>query len=41
MAAKPYLRPALETSSTQLLDSLTMSLRTAILKYKAKQPKKG
>ena len=41
MAAKPYLRPALETSSSQLLDSLTMSLRTAILKYKAKQPKKG
>lgn len=41
MAARPYLRPALETSSPQLLDSLTMSLRTALLKYKAKQPKKG
>jgi HK97 gp10 family phage protein len=41
MAAKPYLRPALETSSSQLLDSLTLSLRSAILKYKAKQPKKG
>lgn len=41
MAAKPYLRPALETSSPQLLDSLTMSLRTALIKYKAKPPKKG
>ena len=41
MAAKPYLRPALETSSSQLLDSLTLSLRSAILKYKAKQTKKG
>jgi HK97 gp10 family phage protein len=43
MAAKPFLRPALETSSRVLLDSLTMSLLNAISKskYKAKQPKKG
>lgn len=41
MAGKPFLRPALETSSSQMLDSLTQSLKTAILKYQAKQPKKG
>jgi HK97 gp10 family phage protein len=41
MAGRPFLRPALETSSSQMLDSLTQSLKTAILKYQAKQPKKG
>lgn len=41
MAGKPFLRPALETSSSEMLDSLTQSLRTAISKYQAKQPKKG
>jgi HK97 gp10 family phage protein len=41
MAGKPFLRPSLETSSSQMLDSLTQSLKTAILKYQAKQPKKG
>ena len=41
MAGKPFLRPALETSSSQMLDSLTQSLKTAISKYQAKQPKKG
>jgi HK97 gp10 family phage protein len=41
MSAKPYLRPALETSSSQLLDSLAISLRDALTKYKAKPPKKG
>ena len=40
-AGKPFLRPALETSSSQLLESLTMSLKNALSKYKAKQPKKG
>ena len=41
MAARPFLRPALETSSPEMLNLLTDSLRTAILKYQAKQPKKG
>ena len=41
MAAKPFLRPALESSSPEMLNLLTESLRTAILKYQAKQPKKG
>jgi HK97 gp10 family phage protein len=41
MAGKPFLRPALETSSSEMLNSLTESLRTAISKYEAKQPKKG
>ena len=40
-AGKPFLRPALESSSSQLLESLTMSLKNALSKYKAKQPKKG
>jgi HK97 gp10 family phage protein len=40
-SAKPYLRPALETSSTEMLSSLADSLRTAITKYQAKPPKKG
>lgn len=41
MPSKPFLRPALETSSTQLLESLATSLRNALIKYKAKPPKKG
>jgi HK97 gp10 family phage protein len=41
MAAKPFLRPALESSSPEMLNLLTESLRTAISKYQAKQPKKG
>jgi HK97 gp10 family phage protein len=41
MAGKPFLRPALESSSSEMLNSLTQSLRNAILKYQAKQPKKG
>jgi len=41
MAGKPYLRPALETSSSEMLSSLAQSLRTAITKYQAKPPKKG
>jgi HK97 gp10 family phage protein len=39
-AGKPFLRPALESSSPQLLDSLAISLKDALTKYKAKTPKK-
>ena len=32
MPAKPFLRPALETSSAQLLESLATSLRNLLIK---------
>lgn len=39
--AQPFMRPALETNSQNVVDSLATHLRTAITKYKAKQAKKG
>jgi HK97 gp10 family phage protein len=38
--AKPYLRPALERSSSQVAGSLGKSLKIALEKYKAKQAKR-
>lgn len=39
--AQPFMRPALESNSQGVVDSLASHLRTAITKYKAKQAKKG
>lgn len=39
--AQPFMRPALESNSQNVIDSLAGHLRTAITKYKAKQAKKG
>jgi hypothetical protein len=40
VAAKPYLRPALERSSEGVASSLGESLKFSLEKYKAKQIKK-
>jgi HK97 gp10 family phage protein len=39
--AQPFMRPALESNSQNVVDSLAAHLRTAITKYKARQAKKG
>lgn len=39
--AQPFMRPALESNSQNVIDSLAGHLRTAITKYKSKQSKKG
>lgn len=41
MAGKPFMRPAMETSTGEVLNSLAQSFKTALEKYKAKQAKKG
>jgi HK97 gp10 family phage protein len=41
MAGKPFMRPAMETTTQPVLNSLSMSLKTALEKYQAKQAKKG
>lgn len=38
--AQPFMRPALEGQSSNVIESLAENLRTAITKYKAKQAKK-
>jgi HK97 gp10 family phage protein len=38
--AQPYLRPALESSSSAVVNDLSKSLGTALEKYKARQAKK-
>lgn len=39
LAAKPYLRPALESSASNVVNSLGDSLRFSLEKYRAKQTK--
>lgn len=39
VAAKPFLRPAIESQSTAMVESLATHLRNAITKYKARQTK--
>jgi len=39
MGAKPFLRPALESSTGVVVDDLSVSLRMALEKYKSKQNK--
>lgn len=39
--AQPFMRPALESNSQTVVDSLASHLRNAITKYKAKQATKG
>jgi HK97 gp10 family phage protein len=41
MAGKPFMRPAMETTTQPVLNSLSTSLKTALEKYQAKQAKKG
>ena len=41
MAGKPFMRPAMETTTQPVLNSLAQSLKTALEKYQAKQAKKG
>ena len=41
MAGRPFMRPAMETSTQPVLNSLAQSLKTALDKYQAKQAKKG
>ena len=41
MPGKPFMRPAMETSTQPVLNSLAQSLKTALDKYRAKQAKKG
>jgi HK97 gp10 family phage protein len=41
MAGRPFMRPAMETSTQEVLNSLAESLKTALDKYQAKQAKKG
>lgn len=41
MPAKPYLRPALESQSGNVVNKLGQSLREVLEKYKARQAKKG
>lgn len=40
VAAKPYLRPALESNSGSVVSSLRDSLKSALEKYKARQARK-
>lgn len=39
MAARPYLRPALEENQNKVIDKLKANIQTQIQKYKAKQAK--
>lgn len=39
MAARPFMRPAMEGSAQVALDSLAVSLKTALQKYKSKKTK--
>jgi len=39
--ARPFLRPALESTSEQITGSLVQSLRTKFREYKAREAKKG
>ena len=39
MAARPYLRPALEENQNEVVDKLKANIQTQIQKYKAKQAK--
>jgi len=41
MAAHPFMRPALESQSMNVAQSLGRTLGTALEKYKAKQYRKG
>jgi HK97 gp10 family phage protein len=41
MAAKPYLRPAMEVEKNNVVNDLGSMLSVALQKYKAKQAKKG
>jgi HK97 gp10 family phage protein len=41
MGAKPYLRPALESQSSNVVNTLGQSLREVLEKYRSKQAKKG
>ena len=41
MAGKPFMRPAMETSTQPVLNSLAESLKIALDKYQTKQAKKG
>jgi len=41
ISAKPFMRPAMETSTQPVLNSLSQSLKVALEKYHAKQAKKG
>lgn len=40
MAGKPYMRPALESSGQESLNSLSISLKTALEKYRSKYNKR-
>lgn len=40
VAAQPYLRPALESNSSVIVNDLSGQIKTAIEKYKAKQARK-
>ena len=40
MGAKPFMRPALESSSAQAASTIGEALASALIKYKAKQAKK-
>jgi hypothetical protein len=39
MAARPYLRPALEENQNKVVDKLKANIQKQIQKYKAKQAK--